>query len=73
MAGEAAFEVTVLVVMNGVGWFLAPDVGTGDKVDDEASSDIGQRLFDLVDEADREALKLRYLQDWNRALATTEK
>ena len=34
--GEAAFELTVLVVMNGVGRFLAPDVGTGDKVDDEA-------------------------------------
>ena len=34
--GEAAFEVTVLVVMNGVGRFLVPDVGTGDRVDDEA-------------------------------------
>ena len=33
---EAAFEVTVLVVMNGVGLFLVPDVGTGDRVDDEA-------------------------------------
>ena len=28
--------VTVLVVMNGVGRFLVPDVGTGDRVDDEA-------------------------------------
>ena len=28
--------MTVLVVMNGVGWFLVPDVGTGDRVDDEA-------------------------------------
>ena len=36
MAGEAAFEVTVLVVMNGIGLFLVPDVETGDKVDDEA-------------------------------------
>jgi hypothetical protein len=34
--GEEAFEVTVLVVMNGVGRFLVPDVGTGDRVDDEA-------------------------------------
>ncbi len=34
--GEAAFKVTVLVVMNGVGRFLVPDVGTGDRVDDEA-------------------------------------
>ena len=24
------------MVMNGVGWFLVPDVGTGDRVDDEA-------------------------------------
>jgi hypothetical protein len=30
--GEEAFEVTVLVVMNGVGRFLVPDVGTGDRV-----------------------------------------
>jgi hypothetical protein len=30
LAGEAAFEVTVLVVMNGISWFLVPDV------DDEA-------------------------------------
>ena len=36
MAGEAAFEVTVLVVMNGIALFLVPDVETGDKVDDEA-------------------------------------
>ena len=36
MAGEAAFEVTILVVMNGIGRFLVPDVETGDKVDDEA-------------------------------------
>ena len=34
--GEAAFEVTVLVVMNWVGRFLVPDVGTGDRLDDEA-------------------------------------
>ena len=36
MAGEAVFEVTVLVVINGISWFLVPDVGTGDGVDDEA-------------------------------------
>ena len=35
----------------------------------ETSGDIGQRLFDLADDADREALKLKWLQDWNRALA----
>jgi hypothetical protein len=34
--GEEASEVTVLVVMNGVGRFLVRDVGTGDRVDDEA-------------------------------------
>jgi hypothetical protein len=34
--GEEAFEVTVLVAMNGVGRFLVPGVGTGDRVDDEA-------------------------------------
>ncbi len=34
--GEEVFEVTVLVVMNGVGWFLVLDVGTGDRVYDEA-------------------------------------
>ena len=42
--------------------------GSGD-VSLEAGKDIGQQLFDLADEADREALKLRYLQNWNRALA----
>ena len=36
MAGEVAVQVTVLVVMNGISWFLVPDVGTGDRVDDEA-------------------------------------
>ena len=35
----------------------------------QAGEDIGRQLFDLADEADREALKLRYLQNWNRALA----
>ena len=34
--GEAASEVTVLVVMNWVVRFLVPDVGTGDRLDDEA-------------------------------------
>ena len=28
--------MTVLVVMNGVVWFLVPDVGTEDRVNDEA-------------------------------------
>lgn len=41
----------------------------GGELSVEISADIGQRLFDLADEADREALKLKYLQDWNRALA----
>ena len=35
----------------------------------EASGDIGQRLFDLADDLDREVARLRALQDWNRALA----
>lgn len=35
----------------------------------EAGSDIGRQLFDLADSADREALKLRALQQWNQALA----
>ena len=35
----------------------------------EASGDIGQRLFDLADDADRQALKLKWLQEWNKALA----
>ena len=42
---------------------------TGRDVPLETSSDIGQRLFDLADEADREALKLRALQSWNKALS----
>ena len=28
--------MTVLVVMHWISWFLVPDVGTGDRVDDEA-------------------------------------
>lgn len=39
----------------------------------EASGDIGQRLFDLADDADREAVKLRSLQQWNQALSTQPK
>ena len=35
----------------------------------EAGADIGKQLFDLADEADRETVKLRHLQNWNRALA----
>jgi hypothetical protein len=38
--GEAAFEATVLVVMNGVGRFLVPDVATGDRVDDDEAEDV---------------------------------
>jgi hypothetical protein len=34
--GEVAFEAIVLVVMNRVDRLLVPDVGTGDRVDDEA-------------------------------------
>lgn len=34
-----------------------------------SGADIGKQLFDLADEADRETVKLRYLQNWNRALA----
>lgn len=46
------------------------DGGTGQgDVPLQAGEDIGRQLFDLADEADREALKLRYLQNWNRALA----
>ena len=36
VAAKRPPPVTVLVVMNGVGRFLVPDVGTGDRVDDEA-------------------------------------
>ena len=45
--GEAAFEATVLVVMNGVGRLLVPDVGTGDRVDNEAE-DVKRHDTNLV-------------------------
>ena len=35
----------------------------------EAGADIGKQLFDLADEADRETVKLRWLQEWSRALS----
>ena len=38
-------------------------------VPQEAGKDIGKQLFDLADEADRESLRLRYLQEWARALS----
>jgi hypothetical protein len=47
----------------------ADGTAPGGDVPLEASGDIGQRLFALADACDAEALKLRYLQDWNRALA----
>ena len=47
----------------------ADGTAPGGVVPVETSGDIGQRLFDLADDADREALKLKWLQDWNRALA----
>ena len=34
--------------------------------------DIAVELYRLADDADREALKLRWLQEWNRALSATE-
>jgi hypothetical protein len=41
----------------------------GGDVQVQASGDIGQRLFDLADDADRQSVKLRALQDWNTSLA----
>ena len=48
----------------------ADGTAPGGELPVEVSDDIGQRLFDLADEADREALKLRHLQQWNQALST---
>lgn len=42
--------------------------GRGD-VPLEAGRDIAVELYRLADDADREALKLKWLQEWNRALA----
>lgn len=39
----------------------------------EVGADIGRQLFDLADAADREALKLRALQQWTGALAQPPK
>lgn len=50
----------------------ADGAAPGGDVPVETSGDIGQRLFNLADQADREALKLRYLQEWNRALAAPQ-
>lgn len=35
----------------------------------EIGRDIAAELYQLADDADREALKLKWLQEWNRALA----
>lgn len=45
--------------------------GSGD-VPVEVGRDIAVELYRLADDADREALKLRWLQEWNRALSATE-
>jgi hypothetical protein len=42
--------------------------GSGD-VPVEVGADIGRQLYELADEADRETLKLRWLQEWNRGMA----
>jgi hypothetical protein len=47
----------------------ADGTAPGGDIPFEASGDIGQRLFDLADDADREALKLKWLQQWNAALS----
>ena len=59
-------------VPNGVAAGSVDGASAGRELQIETSGDIGQRLFDLVDQADREALKLRYLQEWNRALAAPQ-
>ena len=59
-------------VPNGVAAGSVDGASAGRELQIETSGDIGQRLFDLVDQADREALKLRYLQEWNRAIAAPQ-
>ena len=59
-------------VPNGTAPGTVDGASAGRELQIETSGDIGQRLFDLVDQADREALKLRYLQEWNRALAAPQ-
>lgn len=50
------------------------DGATADgKLQVEIGEDISEQLFQLADDADREALKLRWLQEWNRGLAATGK
>lgn len=59
-------------VPNGTAPGTVDGASAGRELQIETSGDIGQRLFDLADQADREALKLRYLQEWNRALAAPQ-
>ena len=59
-------------VPNGVAAGSVDGASAGRELQIETSGDIGQRLFNLADQADREALKLRYLQEWNRALAAPQ-
>lgn len=59
-------------VPNGTAPGSVDGASAGRELQIETSGDIGQRLFDLVDQADREALKLRYLQEWNRAIAAPQ-
>jgi hypothetical protein len=53
----------------------AKSTGTADgsagrgEVPVEVGADIAVELYRLADDADREALKLKWLQEWNRALA----
>lgn len=59
-------------VPNGTAPGTVDGASAGRELQIETSGDIGQRLFNLADQADREALKLRYLQEWNRALAAPQ-
>lgn len=59
-------------VPNGTAPGSVDGASAGRELQIETSGDIGQRLFNLADQADREALKLRYLQEWNRALAAPQ-
>lgn len=59
-------------VPNGTATGTVDGASAGRELQIETSGDIGQRLFNLADQADREALKLRYLQEWNRAVAAPQ-
>ena len=59
-------------VPNGTAPGTVDGASAGRELQIETSGDIGQRLFNLADQADREALKLRYLQEWNRAVAAPQ-